>query len=235
MSTKLSNNWRLHVPLLVCGTLLSLTGCGPSFEQLRQEGQKELAAGNWAAARGMFEDAFRVVPEHAENMHDLGVCSMMIARHYIEDRDEPATKREIDRAIWSFERSTKAHPGYRPALIGKNRAEELKGQFDAALRTADWAANYVGPSAEQFLWLGAEYEERGDLDMAQLRYKQAQLMEPKNPKVFAALGRVQLHAGNKAGAARALHQALDLDPANKEASDLLREMGEAVPGVDTGP
>lgn len=222
--------------LPVLGTsVLLLTGCGPSFAELRREGQKEMAAGNFAGARGLFEDAWRQVPEHAENMHDMGVCCMVFALRYIDDRNEPAAKREIDRAIWYFDRSIEAHPGFRASIIGKNRAEELKGQFEEALRTAHWAAQYVGPSADQFLWLGREYEERGDLDMALLRYRQAQVLDKENPKVYAAIGRVQYKAGKEEEGRAALHKALQLDPSNKAAADALREQGEPVPEVDLGP
>jgi Flp pilus assembly protein TadD len=111
----------------------------------------------------------------------------------------------------------------------------LKGQFEEALRTAHWAARYVGPSAEQYLFLAAEYEERGDLDGALLRCRQALAIEPYNPAAHKAIGMLHLRAGNRSVAIEALMESLRLDPTQQDVADRLRSMGEPVPAVAPDP
>jgi len=225
----------LVASLVAAISLAFLVGCGPTFQELRQEGQRSFAECKWGPARNLFYEAHLKAPEHAENLLDLGVCSMMLARRKFESGDHAAGMREVDRAIEYFSRALAVRPGFGPALTGKNRAEELKGQFEEALRTAHWAARYVGPSAEQYIFLAAEYEERGDLDSALLRCRQALAMEPRNPAGHKAIGMLFLRVGNRAWGVEALMESLRLDPTQKDVADKLRSLGEPVPAVATGP
>jgi Flp pilus assembly protein TadD len=216
--------------MLVCGVLL--TGCGPTFYELRVEGQNEMAQGQWGTARQLFETAHRKRPDHLENLHDLGACSTMLAKRQVEQRNSPAARRELQRAVDYYSRAIAVAPAYQPAIMGKNRALELEGQFEEALRGAHWAARYVGPSADQYIYLGKEYEERGDLDAAFLRYRQAVAMEPRNPRTHKAIALLYQRAGNERGAIDAAMRSLRLDPTQQEVANMLRAMGEPVPAVE---
>ena len=226
--------YRLALSAICALSVAMFAGCGPTYRDLRLAGLRQLAQRDWGTARSLFNDAMAKTPEDAENLHDLGVCSMMLARKQFELQNHPAAMREADRAIEYFSRSTKAFPGYQPAIIGKNRAQELKGQFEEALRTAHWAARYIGPSAKQFMFLGNEYEERGDFDTALLRYRQAAAMDPQSAAAYRAIGLLQHRAGNQPAAIDALTRSLYFDPSQSDVSNLLRELGEPVPAVDTG-
>jgi Flp pilus assembly protein TadD len=215
-------------------SLLVLTGCGPSYRELRLEAQNAVVDGEWGAARHLFEMADTKEPGDAENLHDLGVCSMVLARQKFKDGNHAAGMREADRAVAFFTRSMTAAPGFQASVIGRNRALELKGQFEEALRTAHWAANYIGPSAKQQIWLAKEYEERGDMDNALLRYRQAVAMEPDSAEAHKALGMFLVRTGNKQMAIRALNQSLRLDPTQADVAGTLRSLGEPVPAVDLG-
>jgi len=217
--------------VVVVVTLLS--GCGPTYRELRRAGQSEVASRNWGAARHLFEEAHTRVPEDAENLHDMAVCSIMLARKRLEDGNRSAAMREIDRAIHYYDRALTAHPGFRPAIIGKNRAQELRGQSEEALKSAHWAANFVGPSAKQQIFLAGEYEERGDVDGAFLRLQQALAMEPDNPAVHNAFGDFYRRQGERKTAIRAYRRSLKLDPAQPDVVKTLREIGAfALPGED---
>ena len=218
---------------LAFGVLVA-TGCAPSFRELRFEGQKSMAARNWGAARHFFKEAHDMVPEDAKNLHDLGACSTMLARRQFEQGNRAAALREIERAVEWYTRAIDAYPGFDAALLGKNRALELKGQFEEALDTVKWAARFVGPSAKQYIYLATEYEERGDLDQALLRYQQAAAMEPDNAAVYKALGMLHKRVGNKREAVDALERSLHLDPLQSDVASMLRSMGEPVPAVDLG-
>lgn len=204
-------------------------GCGPSFHQLRDTGMQRAAQNQWGVARGFFHDAYLKRPENAENLHDLGVCSMMLARKEFMEGNRPAGMREADRAIEYFDRAINASPGFRSAIEGKNRAQELKGQFEAALNTAHWAADYVGPSAEQQIFLANEYEERGDLDGAWLRLQQGLAMDPNSPQIHRAFGDFLLRRGDREAAIRAYRHSFTLDPSQQDVIEKLYELEGEMP------
>ncbi|MFH0982522.1 MAG: tetratricopeptide repeat protein [Planctomycetota bacterium] len=170
---------------------LSAAGCStaPTFAEFRLAGQQQVVKHNLGVAKRLFEDAHGLVPEDPYNLHDLGVCSMVLAREQFQQRNYPAAMREADQAMEYYGRSINAHPGFQAALLGKNLALELKGQFEEALKHAEWAREFVGPSAKQQIFLAHELEERGDLDGALLRYRQGVAMEERNAAAHAELGK----------------------------------------------
>ncbi|HNO77707.1 MAG TPA: tetratricopeptide repeat protein [Phycisphaerae bacterium] len=219
-------------------SLISLTivsGCGPTYKELRIEGQNQFAQDRFGTARRLFEEAHLKSPEDPENLHDIAACCVMQAKAQLKEGNPAAAQRDLDRAIDFYDRAINAHPGFKPALMGKNRALELKGQSDEALRTATWAAKYVGPAADQYVFLASEYEQRGDLDTALLHYRQALAMEPNNANVHKGLGMLHLKAGRQDLAIKSLHRSLELNPSQQDVVETLRELGESVPSVEYGP
>lgn len=210
-------------------TFALTTGCGPDFRQLRREGQRALHQKNYAVARDHFDRAYRIWPEDARNLHDLGKVSFALAERLKARGNEPAAMREIDRAVQYYSRAIEAHPGMRSALAGKNAALELKGQYDAAMRGAEWAATFVGPSAREQIFLASEFEERGDYDGALLRYRQGVAMEPKNAEAHAALGRFLHRHGKTQMAVVHLNQSYELNPLDASVASLLVELGQPLP------
>ncbi len=225
--------WRARFAFsrLVSLALLALVGCGPEpdFRDLRLAGQRQMLSGNHGAARGLFKQAHEEVPEHAANLHDLGNCCLYFARDQFARRNVAAAMREVDAAIDYFRRSINAHPGYSASLLGMNIALELKGQFEEAVRVAEWAAEFVGPSARQQVFLAREMEERGDLDAARLRYRQAEAMEPANPMAQAELGMFYRRIGQRELAVRHLTRAYELDPTQSQVAAALLELDAPLP------
>lgn len=214
--------------IAVCGTVGPM-GCGPSFRELRNAGMARVASNDWGVARELFDEAHLKRPEHAENLHDLGVCSMMLARKRFEEGNRPAGMREVDRAVAYYDRAIKVAPGFRSAIEGKNRALELKGQFEEALKSAHWAAKYVGPSVRQQIFLANEYEERGDLDGAILRLRQGLAMDPNDPQIHKAFGDFLLRRGDERGALRAYRKSFTLDPSQQDVVEKLYELEGKMP------
>ena len=64
--------------------LVSVTGCAPSYYQLRYEGQQALLNAEYGTARRLFKQADDKRPREVENLHDLGVCSVLLARAQFE-------------------------------------------------------------------------------------------------------------------------------------------------------
>ena len=208
---------------------VSAGGCGPDFRQLRRDGQTALRARDYVAAQERFQQAYRMWPEDAANLCDMGTLATIYAKQRLAEENQPAALRELDRAINYFARAIKAHPGLQQAWRGKNEALELKGRADLALRDAEWAMAFVGPSARQQLFLAGELEERGDLDGALLRYRQAVAMEPNNPRAHAEFGTFLHRMENDEMAIVHLNRAYTLSPVEPGVAKLLTELGAPLP------
>lgn len=211
------------------GLCLATMGCGPDFPQLRLEGQRALLQENYAAARGRFEGAYAIRPEDAENLFDLGSVCIVYARQWAAEQNAPAAMREVDQAVEYFGRAVEAHPGMQAALVARNEALELKGSYDEALREAEWAMAFVGPSARTQLFMADELEERGDVDGALLRYRQAVAMEPDNAGAHAAFGRFLRRIGKQEAALTHLKRAYKINPLEPGVAEMLTDQGVALP------
>jgi tetratricopeptide (TPR) repeat protein len=192
------------------GLMVILSGCstGPSYDQLRRDGQRAMIEGQYGPARYLLQQAERKSHRlRVENLHDLGVAHVMVAKERFAQMNSAAAFRELDAAIDYYSRGVEAHPGHQACLEGKNIALELKGQFEEALQHAQWAAEFVGPSARQQIFLASELEERGDFDGAMLRYQQAVAMEPRNPDAHYAIAEFFSRHNQESGAAHHYQQA----------------------------
>ncbi|HNQ24855.1 MAG TPA: tetratricopeptide repeat protein [Phycisphaerae bacterium] len=211
----------LLTPLVV----LSLTGCGPTYAELRVQGQEAMLRGEYGTARRLFLQAEDRWTRQVENLHDLGACSVLLAREDFVEMNRAAAMREVDAAIAYYSRAIERQPANKACLEGKRVALQLKGQFDEALKHEMWVAKFVGPSAEQFVYLARELERRGDIDGAYLRYRQAVAMEPDDPGAHAAFAKFLLEHGNESAALQHLQTAYKLDPGNAWVRDELTTRG----------
>lgn len=157
---------------------------------------------------------------------------MMIAKEKFEQMNHAAAMRELDRALAYFTSALDDIPDHQPSIEGKNRALELKGQFEDALRQAEWTATFVGPSAKEFIFLARELEERGDKDAALVRYRQAVNMEPRNSEGYAAIAAFLIREGNEPEAIRYLEQGQNLRPRDPWITEQLIKRG-VQPAVPT--
>lgn len=205
--------------------LVVLVGCGPNYRELRVQGQRLMLQGEYGTARVFLRQAEEKRPQRIDNLHDLGVCSMMEAQAKFRQLNYPAAMREIDAAIDYYSRALRELPGHLASLEGRNIALEQKGRFEAALDQSKWAAQFVGPSARQFLFLAQDLEERNDKDGAMLRYRQAVVVEPHNAEAHRAFARFLLKHRNERAALYHLRTAYRLDPADTWVQEQLAARG----------
>lgn len=220
------------VVLQVVTLSVLLGGCSGTmrYRELRLEGQAAMLARMPGPARYFFEECNRIKPRQVENLHDLGTCSVMLARDRFERENRAAAVREADAAITYYSEALDVHPGHQASIEGKNIALELKGQFDEALEHAEWAAEFVGPHARQYVFLAKEREERGDVDGALLGYRQAVAMEPENADAHVAFAKFLLRHEQVPEAIRHLQIAYRLNPFDDWVVDQLAARG-AVPAL----
>lgn len=206
--------------------LAAATGCTQvTYREYWRDAQLAMIRGDYGAARTFLGECERMRPRRVENLHDQGVCSMMIAKAKFEEMNPAAAKRELDRALGYFDSAIDDVPGHQASLEGKNRALELKGQFDAALAHAEWTLTFVGPSARQYLFLARELDERGDKDGALLRYRQAVAAEPNNAAAHVAIAQFLIREGDEPAAIPHLQEAHRLNPRDAWVSDQLASRG----------
>jgi len=203
----------LLIPSLIAGAFVS-AGCGPNFYTLRREGQRAMLRGDVGPAKYFLIQAKKRKPRHVGNLHDLGVCCVLLAKQRFAQMNHAAAFDQLDRAIGYYRAALDAEPGSQACREGLNTALELKGQFDEALEETRWAAKFVGPSAKQHVYLARELERRGDVDGALLRYRQAVAMEPMNPEPHVAIAEFLLRHENEIAALHHLRAAYKLDPTN---------------------
>ena len=214
---------------MLVGLTLAAGACGPSFRQLRYEGQKAFWEGNYAVAQERFERAYGILPGDANNLLDLGELCMIRARELMTEHNNAAAMRETDRAVAYFDRAVEAQPGMQAVLEARNEALNYKGLHDRALHSAEWAMTFVGPSARAQMFVARELEQRGDMDGALLRYRQAVAMEPENALAHAEFGKFLHRIGRKNEAILHLEQAYRLDPLQPGVARLLAAEGVPLP------
>jgi len=216
--------------LLAVAVILPVVGCGPNYYTLRRQGQKAMVAEAYGPARVFFMQAEGKHPRRADNLHDLGACSVALARQRFTEGNRAAAMRELDSAISYYSQAIDAHPGNFACIEGKTVALKLKGQFDKAIANAEWAAEFTGPSARQFTFLAENLEERGDIDGAFMRYRQAVAAEPKSFDAHRNFAAFLLRHGNEPAAVFHLQQAYRINPLDSWVTDELSERG-AVPAL----
>ena len=231
----LKRTLRHAMTTLIAGTLLAVglsTGCtAVDYQQKRFHGQSLMASGTYGAARHFFNEAEAIRPRRVGNLYDLGTCSMMVAKRRLAEKNELAARRELNAAIAYYSHALEVYPGHQPSIEAKNNALELQGRFDDALKHAEWTAQFVGPAARQYVFLANEHEERGDIDGALLRYKQAIAMEPDNADAHVAFAKFLLRTENESAAVHHLKAAYRLDPTDSWTLGQLSSRG-AVPVLD---
>ncbi len=222
-----------HLVVIALALTAALSGCGPDYRVLRRQGQSAMLDGMYGPARYFFRQAESLKPRRIQNLYDLGACSVMLARDKFQQMNHAAAMRELDSAVAYYSQALDVHPAHRPSIEGKNVALELQGQFDEALKHAEWTAEFVGPSAGQYVFLASELEERGDVDGALLRYRQAVAMEPDDLEAHTAFARFLLRHNNEAAAIHHLQLAYKLSPLDEWVVEQLATRG-ALPPLAAG-
>lgn len=230
-------------PCIALAALINLSsGCGPNYQQLRREGQSAMLQGMYGPARYYFEEAERARPRRLQNLHDLAICSVMMAKHRFAEMNHAAAMRELDNAIGYYNQALDVFPGHQASHEGKTIALKLKGQFDEALKAAHWAAEFVGPSAQQYVFLARELEERRDLEGALLRYRQAVAVEPRNAGAHREFAKFLIRHRKEDAAVHHLQISYRLDPRDQWVVDELAARGAlptlvpgAAPNSEPGP
>src|SRR3989304_1541994 len=103
---------------IFCIAAALLGGCSPNYVQLRNEGQIAMLNGEYGPARYLLLNAEDKAHRRVETLHDLGVCSAMVATQKFKERNHAAAFRELDNAVAYYRRAINECPGHQATLEG---------------------------------------------------------------------------------------------------------------------
>jgi tetratricopeptide (TPR) repeat protein len=160
----------------------------------------------------MFRAAVLREPEKQESAYYLARCCRIAAERKFAEQDVPGALRELEEAIFYYGQAIEAYPGYAAAVEEKAAALELKGEYSEALKLSMWAKDNAGRTVRQLVNVAAEFEQRGDMDTALTRYRQAVAVEPDSALAHAELGRFLARRKRYDRALASMERAYQLDP-----------------------
>jgi tetratricopeptide (TPR) repeat protein len=199
---------------LILSALLVFTGCGGptrSYDEAMRLGLADQQDERFLEALEMFQQAAALDRERPEPSCQMGRCYLTMARQHFDEDLQISALAYCDRAIACFGDAIGAFPGYGDAIRGQAQALRLKGRHAAALEIADWAAKHSGSRARKLILKARLLAQTGDMDQAQLAFKQATSVEPDNAAAHAELGLFYWRCGNEREAIRSLKRAYELN------------------------
>lgn len=100
----------------------------------------------------------------------------------------------------------------------------VKAAIDEYKRLKNDTINFIMPDEEDFLRIGRQLVERGDLDGALLVFQCILSEMQESGKAYDALGDVYVLKGDKEKAIRSFSKSLELDPDNSHAQEMLKKL-----------
>lgn len=208
----------------VC-SLVAMVGCGPVVGQINEQGVQEYRSGRYVESIGLFKTALDKDPTRPSTLYYLGRSYTALAEQRFREGDARMARRNLDDAVYYFDRAIAVFPDYDEAIRGKNHALELRGEYDKAMDVVTKSADLLGPSARRKVMIAREQEQRGDLDAALRTYRQAVIQEPLNAWVHAEYGRFYRRLDRRDEAVDQLRRAYKLDPDEPGVVRDLKELG----------
>jgi len=201
------------------------SGCGPVVGEINQEGLTEYHAGRYIEAIGLFKTALRKDIARPSTLYYIGRSYVGLAEERFRRGNARMARRNLDEAVYYYDRAMAAFPNYEEAIRGKSRALELRGEYDKALAAVKKSMDLLGPSAKHKITIARQYEERGDFDNALLAYRQATILEPLNAWAHAEFGRFYRRINRRDDAIAELSRAYRIDPKRADVDADLKALG----------
>lgn len=167
-------------------------------QQMIEEGDKELARGNFGKAESRYLAAIKVNPEFKEAYVCLG-------RTYIKTN-------ELDQAKETFDFIIKTWPQEDRAFALLAEVEELKGNLNDAKDSLLHALSINNETVEYHMDLAEVYIRLDEKEKALSSLQKAQNLEPNNPKILDQLFSVSVMLSNKSLAQEVLEKIKVVNP-----------------------
>ncbi len=206
---------------------------------------EQYSNGNYVSATGLYKWVLQNDPEHSASMVGLAMCYKALAQQQMYKDHYPAAWRDLDEALYWLDQALTVDPANHNAAKLKVQCLEMRGQTQASVQTARWAARYVGPDSKTLLLLAGTYMDAGQYDKAQTTYKRAIALAPNDPQCHLQAARFYKFTGKYALASKHLQHAVALGAADptigrqiEQLDELLaqsmdKSMDNATPAPDT--
>jgi Flp pilus assembly protein TadD len=209
---------------------LSVIGCAqvPELvshnEDLRRQGDQQLAERSYADAAGTFRSAARQDPRDYKALYSLGICYEKMNQFHqaIEAYKSSMDSQTRTLAGQEDEQGRLRTMDALATLIAKGDAR------DAETNVIEMKAKQTQSGADYFL-LAKIYRNRGDADSAVDAYNRAMIKSPKDFPVLKEYGLYMAQLGQNQRAAVPLRKAYAIKPTDDEVNAALRNIG-IIPG-----
>ncbi len=217
-----------RIMTIVVGSLM--VGCAqvPDLvshnEDLRRQGDQQLAERSYADAAGTFRSAARQDPRDYKALYSLGVCYEKMNQFH----------QAIENYKSSMDSQTRTLAGQEDEQGRLRTMDALAGLIargdtrDAETNVIEMKAKQTQSGADYFL-LAKIYRNRGDADSAMDAYNRAMIKSPKDFAVLKEYGLYMAQLGQNQRAAVPLRKAYALKPTDDEVNAALRSIG-IIPG-----
>jgi Flp pilus assembly protein TadD len=182
----------------------------PSFESLLEQADVCARSGQWQATLDLLAQAAGLAPQHTGVLTGQGTCLIKLGRPtealgYFQQvvalaADSPeaqnnlgvvcALLEDVPAAEGAYLKALALAPDHQPAW--KNLAQLYidAGRFDEGVPLLVRLLKAHPDDFEALALMGACYEEGGDVESANLMYKQTLKYQPDNPRALAGLARL---------------------------------------------
>jgi tetratricopeptide (TPR) repeat protein len=179
----MTGKFKIALTILVTASLL--TGCSRKYDPVEtyNRGYAEYVSGNSTRAIGYYKWALELKKEYPAPMIGLARCYHEMAMKNFADGNPGAALQDLEEALYWANLAIDAAPGNAQATQVRVEIMKLRGDVEAAVRTAQWGTRVQGPNAKSLLLMAKTYMDVGAYDEAQVSIRQAIAVDPYNVEV----------------------------------------------------
>ena len=174
-----------------------------------QQGRSRHRAGDWSGARGHYQAALSLYPDHAEALHGLGAIEFRAGN--------------LDRAVELMSAAIERRPDYGNAFFNLGNVYRALSQFESARRCYQNSVALMPNDAQAHNYLGMVLIALGLPDQAVTSFETAIALDPQYLDARAGLGFALLDAGRNGAAVLNLAKRIEMGPPDMEVFRALAE------------
>ncbi len=214
---------KLKIALMIPIAAALLSGCSRTYDPVEtyNRGYAEYISGNCTRAIGYYKWALEIKKEYSAPMIGLARCYLEMAIKNFEENNPGAAMHDLEEALYWSNLAVDADPGNPQVTQVRVEILKMRGEIEAAVRTAQWGAKVQGPNAQSLLLMAKTYMEVGAYDEAQVTIRQAIAVDPYNVDVRTQAAKFYEKIGKPDLAREQYEEIYQMDQANPDVLDKL--------------
>jgi tetratricopeptide (TPR) repeat protein len=220
---------KLKIALTILTAVALLSGCSRKYDPVEtyNRGYAEYVGGNCTRAIGYYKWALELKKEYPAPMIGLARCYLEMAIKNFADKNPGAAMHDLEEALYWSNLAVDADQGNPQVTQVRVEILKLRGEIEAAVRTAQWGTKVQGPNAKSLLLMAKTYMDVGAYDEAQVSIRQAIAVDPYNIDVRTQAAKFYEKLGKPDLAREQYEEIYRLDQANPEAKKQIGTESEA--------